>query len=142
MLVFPSNQFLQEPLEFQKFCEEGLRGRLSPGVWLMETVRVNGPDTHPLYKFLKESEANNMRESDQICGYFRLGFEEGTSGARMVPWNWNFFVVGRSGQVLERLDAGTRPESLIQAAEQAVHGVLVAKRPQEITQGGGAPGAT
>ena len=129
VLVFPSNQFHQEPLEgqapaFRKFCEDGLGGELPPGVRLMEPVRVNGPDTHPVYQLLKQSEANNMRESDQTQGYFQRGFEEDADQgrARMVPWNWSFFVVGRDGRVLDRLDAGASTNSLLAAAEHAVNG--------------------
>ena len=126
MLVFPSDQFHQEPLEgqaaeFQKFCEEGLGGQLPPGVRLMEPVRVNGPETHPMWAFLKASEANNMREP-RWNAYFQRGFEDGSPGGRLVPWNWSFFVVGRDGQVMERLDAGASPESLLAATEKAVTG--------------------
>ena len=64
---------------------------------VFEKVKVNGADTHPVYQLLKQSEANNMRESDQTRGYFQRGFEKDTDQgrARMVPWNWSFFVVGR-----------------------------------------------
>ena len=128
MLAFPSNQFHQEPLEgqaaeFRKFCEEGLGGQLPPGVRIMEPVRVNGPETHPVWAFLKASEAHSMRESDPKRGYFQRGFEEGSPGARLVPWNWSFFVVARDGQVLDRLDAGASPESLLAATEKAVEGI-------------------
>ena len=88
----------------------------------MEPVWVNGPETHPVWAFLKASEAHSMRESDPKRGYFQRGFEEGSPGARLVPWNWSFFVVGRDGQVLDRLDAGASPESLLAATEKAVTG--------------------
>ena len=136
MLVFPSDQFHQEPLEgqaaeFQKFCEEGLGGQLPPGVRLMEPVRVNGPETHPVWAFLKASEANNMREP-RWNAYFQRGFEDGSPGGRLVPWNWSFFVVGRDGQVMERLDAC---QGILEQADQCMHALRVADEPEVVNEG-------
>ena len=81
VLFFPCNQFCQEepgsPAEIAKFYVEkhGL-----PASSLMERRDVNGENTQPVYKFLRSGE-------------FSMPIE----------WNYTKFIVGRDGQVQERL---------------------------------------
>jgi len=85
---FPCNQFgAQEPgspHEIQAFCE-GFFGVTFP---LSAKIDVNGPHRHPLYAWLTAQ-------------------ENGFPGD--IGWNFEKFLIDRSGRVLSRYPAGTKP---------------------------------
>ncbi len=93
VLGFPCNQFgEQEPgsaAEIGTFCERNY-GVSFP---MFATVDVNGPATHPLYRFLKESKAGLL----------------GTEG---IKWNFTKFLVDRGGRVERRFAPAAKPQSL------------------------------
>lgn len=86
VLGFPSNDFGgQEPgteAEIQKFCSSKF-GVTFP---LFAKVRVEGQAKHPVYELLTRS-----------------------TGGSEVGWNFEKFLVGRDGLVLERFKSGVRP---------------------------------
>lgn len=92
ILGFPCDQFAhQEPgnaEEIVQFCS------LNFGVTfpLFEKIDVNGPGTHPLYRFLK----------DALPG--KLG--------NKIKWNFTKFLIGPDGTPLERFASGTEPEKI------------------------------
>jgi glutathione peroxidase len=91
VLGFPSNDFRsQEPAsnaEIKKFCE------LNYGVNfpLFEKRPVTGPETQPVFKFLKQSP---------------VGHAEGE-----ITWNFAKFLVDRNGRVIARYSPKTAPDS-------------------------------
>lgn len=93
ILGFPCNQFgHQEPgsdVQIAQFCQ------LNYGVSfpIMKKVDVNGPDSDPVYEFLKSQKAGNL-------------------GFRGIKWNFEKFLVDRQGKVFERWDSLTKPSSL------------------------------
>ncbi|MEI6859018.1 MAG: glutathione peroxidase [Shewanella sp.] len=93
VLGFPCNQFgAQESgseSEIFSFCE------LNFGVSfpLFEKIEVNGPKTHPLYKYLK-SEA------------------KGFLGSNGIKWNFTKFLIDNKGKVLTRFSSTTKPEAI------------------------------
>jgi len=93
VLGFPCNQFrAQEPgdaAEIASFC------RLSYGVKfpMFAKVDVNGPDTHPLYAWLKHE-------------------AKGLFGSESIKWNFTKFLVDRSGKVVARYAPTTKPEAI------------------------------
>jgi glutathione peroxidase len=93
VLGFPCNQFgAQEPgseAQIRQFCESSY-GVSFP---MYGKIAVNGPDTHPLYVFLKSSEPGLL----------------GTEGIR---WNFTKFLVGRDGKVIKRYAPATKPEAI------------------------------
>ena len=103
VLGFPSNDFMrQEPgsnEEIQSFC------RLTYGVTfpMFGKIKVKGDEAHPLYGFLTSEETN-----------------PGFSGK--ISWNFNKFLVDRSGKVAARFGSRTAPDSqaLISAIETAL----------------------
>lgn len=92
VLGFPCNQFAgQEPgteEEIAAFCDRTY-GVTFP---LFAKLDVNGPDTHPLYQFLK---ANAPQGENQD-----------------IEWNFAKFLVDRNGQVAARIGARVQPEEL------------------------------
>ena len=93
ILDFPCNQFMnQEPLneeEIKSFCS------LTYGVTfpMFSKIDVNGENTHPLYKYLKEA-------------------KKGLLGSEAIKWNFTKFLVDRNGTVINRYAPATKPESL------------------------------
>ena len=109
VLGFPCNQFAgQEPgdaAEIARFCS------LSYGVGfpMFAKVSVNGPDTHPLYRFLKEA-------------------APGTLGTRAVKWNFTKFLVDRSGETVRRFGTATPPSGLESAITKLLGAASVTPR--------------
>ena len=98
---FPSNQFgAQDPGsndEIASFCEVNY-GVSFP---MMAKVDVNGPDAHPLWKWLT-AEA------------------PGLLGTQSIKWNFTKFLVGKDGQVIKRYAPTDTPESMRADIEAAL----------------------
>ncbi len=92
ILGFPCNQFAsQEPgtaEEAGEFCQRNY-GVDFP---MFEKVDVNGSDAHPLWKWLRD-------EKKGLLG-----------GA--IKWNFTKFIVGKDGQVIERVAPTTAPDAM------------------------------
>lgn len=92
ILAFPYDQFgHQEPgsdEEIRSFCET----RFSVTFPLFRKIAVNGENTHPVYRFLK----NKAR------GLF----------GRSIRWNFTKFLVDRRGRVVKRFAPATPPRKI------------------------------
>ncbi len=91
VLGFPCNQFLgQEPgtaQEIQEFCSTTY-GITFP---LFEKIEVNGASRHPIYSQLVQVED-----------------DEGEAGD--IKWNFEKFLVNRSGEIVARIRPQVEPE--------------------------------
>ncbi|HEY6453314.1 MAG TPA: glutathione peroxidase [Steroidobacteraceae bacterium] len=107
VLGFPCDQFgHQEPgdeAEIKRFCS------LNFGVSfpLFAKIQVNGPDTHPLYGYLKAA-------------------RPGLLGLQAIKWNFTKFLVDRDGEPLKRYAPADKPESLEADIETALASVAAA----------------
>ena len=101
VLGFPSNQFgAQEPgtaEQIADFCAT----RFSVTFPLFAKTDVNGPNTHPLYVWLKHN-------------------APGADGGADIAWNFGKFLVGKDGKVLARYSPKTPPEELRADIEKAL----------------------
>lgn len=104
ILGFPCNQFLdQEPgsdTEIQEFC------RLTYGVDfpVLAKVEVNGPNTAPIYEYLKDSKATESIDVPEDFEHYEL-FKKVAGGKHWgndIPWNFTKFLIDRDGQVVGR----------------------------------------
>ena len=99
VLGFPCNQFGGQepgtPQEIGAFCQKNF-GVTFP---LAAKVDVNGPDAHPLFKFLTER-------------------APGLLGSKAIKWNFTKFLVDRRGSVVSRHAPTTKPEDLAQEIER------------------------
>jgi glutathione peroxidase len=93
VLGFPCNQFgAQEPgdaEEIKKFCSL----KYDVSFPLFAKIDVNGPNTAPVYQYLKTEKA-------------------GLLGTEAIKWNFTKFLVDRSGAVVKRFAPTTTPESI------------------------------
>jgi len=94
LLGFPCNQFgKQEPgteADIKKFCETNYKVTFP----LFAKIEVNGPGTHPLYKFLKHG--------------------------KDIGWNFTKFLIDRNGHLIKRFDSDVTPENLDKDVQQAL----------------------
>ncbi|WP_124727905.1 glutathione peroxidase [Staphylospora marina] len=92
VLGFPCNQFGgQEPgseEEIQEFCQ------INYGVTfpMFAKIHVNGPNTHPLFQYLKDNTSAML-------------FKD-------IKWNFTKFLVNRRGEVVKRYAPTTSPASI------------------------------
>lgn len=100
VIGFPCNQFgRQDPgsaQEIAAFCQT----RYGVGFPMMAKTDVNGAAAHPLWTWLKAR-------------------PDGSPGPD-IAWNFTKFLVGRDGQVLERLEPAVRPADIAPRIERAL----------------------
>jgi glutathione peroxidase len=98
VLGFPCNQFgAQEPgdaAEIANFCSLTYEVDFP----MMRKIDVNGPQTHPLYAWLKHQ-------------------KKGLLGSEGIKWNFTKFLVDRKGEVVKRFAPTDTPQSLEGAIE-------------------------
>ena len=108
---FPANDFKQQEPgtneEIQTFCTTNFGVKFP----LFDKITVVGPDKHPLYKALTEAKpkAVSLGEvswRDKLKGYGIEGNPEPE-----VLWNFEKFLVGRSGEVVKRFAPDTQPDA-------------------------------
>lgn len=93
IIWFPCNQFAsQEPVsdtEMMKTCQI----RYGVSFPLSQKIHVNGPDTHPIFKYLKDSIPNWI-----------LG--------KIIKRNFTKFLIDRKGNPIRRYAPTTNPEEI------------------------------
>ena len=93
ILAFPSNQFLkQEPesdAKIKLFCHENYDVHFD----MFTKIDVNGENTSPLYKFLKEKKSS----------FF---------GTNFIEWNFSKFLIDVDGDVIQRYSPMTKPQNI------------------------------
>ena len=101
VLGFPCNQFgRQEPgseADIRRFCDE----HFSVTFPMFAKIDVNGPNAHPLYRYLKSQ-------------------KRGFLGLQAIAWNFTKFLVSPSGEVIARYGARRTPEAI----EEDVEGLV------------------
>ncbi len=101
VLAFPCNQFgAQEPGSeegISAFCEKNF-GITFP---LFAKIDVNGPNAHPLYRFLKKEKPGLL----------------GIVGSGAIRWNFTKFLIDRKGRVVARYGPAKEPGALASAIE-------------------------
>jgi glutathione peroxidase len=103
ILGFPANNFgFQEPgtdEEIKTFCS----AKYSVTFPIFSKISVKGNDIHPLYKLLTSKETDPEFGGD-------------------IKWNFNKFLVDKSGKIIARFEPQVKPESdqVIQAVEKAL----------------------
>ena len=93
VLGFPCDQFgHQEPgdeTEIRRFCSTTYDVTFP----LFAKIKVNGPDAHPLYRYLKSE-------------------QKGVLGSEAIKWNFTKFLIGRDGRVIARYAPKDTPDAI------------------------------
>jgi glutathione peroxidase len=99
VLGFPCNQFgSQEPgteQEIKNFCSANYHVNFP----LFAKIEVNGDNTHPLYRFLKDA-------------------RRGLFGTQRIKWNFTKFLIERDGVPVKRYSPQDKPENIAQDIER------------------------
>lgn len=89
---------------------------------ILSKIDVNGDSAAPLYQWLKESKS-------------------GLLGLKRIKWNFEKFLIGRNGAVVERWASTAKPESLEKTIVEAL-GKKPAAAPTKTEEPAAAPAAT
>lgn len=92
VLGFPSNQFKNQEPDDSESVEQTCKLNFGVTFPLFEKIAVNGPDTHPIFKYLKKQKAGLM-------------------GSK-IKWNFTKFLIDRDGNVIKRYAPTKKPEKL------------------------------
>jgi glutathione peroxidase len=99
ILAFPCNQFAnQEPgdnEEIRSFCKLNYNVTFQ----LFDKIDVNGKNTHPIYKYLKENVKGLLNSKD-------------------IKWNFTKFLVDKNGDVVKRFAPIKKPLSMKKDVEE------------------------
>lgn len=99
VIGFPSNQFAQEP-EANETVVEACQVNFGVTFLLSEKIDVNGPNTHPVFVYLKQN-SKSMLGKD-------------------IKWNFTKFLVSRDGETIKRFAPTTKPEALRTTIERMI----------------------
>ena len=92
ILGFPCDQFMNQEPETNETVDETCRADHGVTFQLTEKVKVNGPETHPVFEFLKE----------ELGGMLGKG----------IKWNFTKFLISPEGKPLKRYSPTTNPRSI------------------------------
>jgi glutathione peroxidase len=97
VIGFPSDTFAQEP-ESNETVAGVCEVNFGVTFMLSEKIDVNGENTHPVFKYLKE-------HSNSALG-------------KDIKWNFTKFLVSKDGTTIRRYAPTTKPEKLRTTIEQ------------------------
>lgn len=123
VLGFPANNFAgQEPgtnEEIAEFC----RASFSVAFPMFSKLSVVGDDQHPLYAALTSAAPRAAGDPDGFRAQLK-GYGMATNDDPDVLWNFEKFLIGRTGEVIGRFAPTVAPDDplLVQAIEQALAG--------------------
>lgn len=108
---FPANDFRsQEPgtnEEIQTFCSVNYDVKFP----LFSKITVVGPEKHPLYAALIAAQPKAMSSSDVPFAQKLHGYGIETNAEPEILWNFEKFLVSRSGEIVKRFSPDTEPDA-------------------------------
>jgi len=100
ILGFPSNQFANQEPGDEKSIAEGCVINYGVTFPMFSKTDVNGPDAHPLYKYLK-SELPGVLSNN-------------------IKWNFTKFLIDSEGRPVKRFSPTTKPEKIDEYLEKKI----------------------
>lgn len=97
VIGFPCDQFAGQEPETNETMVQVCQLNFGVTFQLSEKIHVNGPNTHPIFKYLKDHSKS------------ALGKE--------IKWNFTKFLVSRDGRTIKRFAPTTKPEAIRQSIE-------------------------
>jgi len=92
VLGFPCSQFMNQEPESNKTVEQACKINFGVTFQLTEKINVNGPKTHPVFKYLKS----------ELGGLF----------GDKIKWNFTKFLISPKGKPLKRYAPRVKPEAI------------------------------
>lgn len=94
VLGFPSNQFRNQEPETNETVEETCRINHGVSFQLTEKIEVNGENTHPIFKYLKDTLPGSLNKK--------------------IKWNFTKFLIDSTGKPYKRYAPTTNPSKIEQ----------------------------
>lgn len=94
ILGFPCNQFLNQEPETNSTMESSCLRNFGVTFQLFEKCNVNGPDTHPVFSYLKSN----------LNGFL----------SPRIKWNFTKFLIDKNGVPIKRFSSFVKPKSMEQ----------------------------
>lgn len=98
VMGFPCNQFAGQEPETNESMAEVCEVNFGVTFPLSEKVEVNGPSTHPVFKYLKDHSSSALGKD--------------------IKWNFTKFLVSKDGTTIQRYAPTTKPMALRSKIEQ------------------------
>ena len=97
----------EQPEEIASFCD----AKFGITFKLFSKIEVNGENTHPLYKYLKEQKVSeDLIQTTPLTLLLESGLYRTQPDFRNAPdikWNFTKFLIDRDGNVVERFEPTT-----------------------------------
>ena len=93
-MAFPSNQFYNQDPKSNQEIKEFVKERFGVTFHMFAKVNVNGPNTHPLFAYLR----CNSELYDRSSGK-----------AKQIPWNFGKFLLDEEGKVVKYFNPTVSP---------------------------------
>jgi glutathione peroxidase len=103
LLAFPCNQFFSQESGTPQEIIEFVTNRFGSKFTLFEKVEVNGPNTHPVYRFLRTNSPL---------------FSGKDNSAKVIPWNFSKFLINSKGEVVRFFPPGDKITEVRTAVEE------------------------
>ena len=122
ILAFPANEFAaQEPgtnAEIQSFCQ----GNFGVKFPLFEKTVVKGSGQHPLFAYLTEAKPTARLSAGPSFEEKLKGYGITRENKRDILWNFEKFLVGKNGEIIERFSPEVTPDDpmVTEAIERAI----------------------
>jgi len=100
-LGFPCNQFGEQEPDPEPVIKKFVTEKYNVTFPMFSKIEVNGPNTHPVYQFLKTDEKFRARGP-----WVRKGVDV---GAEDLGWNFEKFLVGRDGKTFSHYEELVKP---------------------------------
>ena len=111
ILDFPCNQFWKPGTGNNRGDRIFLRRKIGITFKLFSKIEVNGENTHPLYKYLKEQKGfGGFDPNHPLTPLLESGLYRTQPDFRNTPdikWNFTKFLIDRDGNVVERFEPTT-----------------------------------
>ena len=111
VLGFPANDFAgQEPgsdAEIQKFCT----GNFGASFSMFSKIQVTGDHKHPLYAELIDRKPVSAGDGKAAMRQGLIDFGIQPNSEPELLWNFEKFLIGRTGEVVARFSPDTLPEA-------------------------------
>jgi glutathione peroxidase len=102
VLGFPCGQFFNQELSKEEDIKTRIETKYNVEFPMLSKIKVNGDDTHPIYKYLKY----NCKELNS------------NKGLKNIPWNFAKILVDADGKVVGFYGPNVRPEEIVPDIEK------------------------
>ena len=97
IFAFPCNQFASQEPGTHEEIEKFIREKYECSFPIFEKIEVNGPNTHPVFNYLRRNSPLYDDKSDSV---------------KNIPWNFAKFLVNSEGKVVKYVEPQVDPEKM------------------------------